>query len=184
MFNDISWTDFIIFIFLVTVAYYVVIILLFFRKEFINLLRGHGRPFRQAEFPQEKEENNSGDSIMGAVRPDAPNHESTPSELLEFGPHQSEDEFEPPTAKQATLQTGSVADLAEEIKSLSQILHDNQSTREEIASLFQSLLERYPHLIGTPAPASINELIVTELNVAPGLNITTGEVENWWPSKE
>ena len=73
----------------------------------------------------------------------------------------------------------SMQNVEEEIDALTQIVSGNN--KEDVVSLFQSLLSRYAQFIGTPYQKEINQIIYNSFKVQSEFQIELSEINSWWP---
>lgn len=176
MFNSISWQEFLNAISIVSVAYYVISILLLYSGEIIQRFKAKGD---NANNPVPKVKEDWG-NVMGGINKDLPKkHEQTvdAQELLVQQPKLNEQS----TENEDSLLIGSVSDLLHEIKVLARVIKENNGSKAEGASMFQSLLANYAHLSTTKYQQSVSLLIHDLCRSECGFEVDLSEVNAWWP---
>ena len=174
MLQSISWQDFLIAVFSFGLLYYIIVAVLFFRNDLMSMLRGHGRPFRQAELPGNEILNN--DELMGKIEREM---ETAPNEQFAIPTSNPDDPTD--LNVRADEVSGVLADLLEEIKSLQSTLQESQPSRQEIKSSFESLLQRHVQFVGTQYQFPISESIANSCTESLHMIFSVSEVMSWWP---
>lgn len=151
MLNNITWTEYIIAVAILTTFYYLYIGLRYFRGDIQNLLAGKQKsqpafiPVQQDAFPKEAFPEQSED-------------------LRETG----EDQFE------------LVGQLIEELKSIIADASRENLEPNEFKPTISQVLKEYPGIEKSPLRGSVNELIVTEWEKNSAVVLTLEEVDVLW----
>lgn len=190
MFNAITWEAFLTTVILLVGGYYFITTFLLYHKEITSWVKSRaGQPQETASSETEViEDKIEGKGILGKVNSDdrlaTPRSSTVSAEDLSFG--SSEDEgtemVKPVTASQPQrdhLIIGSVADLLQEIKTLIQLITEYNSDKAESASLFRTLLLRYPHVKSTEYKEAIS-LYICQAATQFSFTLDLQEANNWW----
>ena len=136
-----------------------------------------------------EDQNDSNESIdlMGKVKYETlvnvPHENAVDSQEIETQPpREAEESIQAKVLSPEALLVGSVADLLEEIKIVLSEL--TTGSKEEIASIFQSLLSRYPQLIGTNYQEEINLFLLDALATHSAYGFELNEIKSWWKQNE
>jgi hypothetical protein len=176
MLHFFTWQQFLVATALFTVAWYVVIILLFFRGKLTAALSGKSKNKQPEKLHREWEEeledspNDEDDLIGKQALPDGISE--VEMHMLGFAPkvrHDDEDSRE--------TQLGIVPDVLEELKTIFHILENENGTAEDFVSLFGLVKARYPRIAGTPNEVPpINDYIRENLP----FDISDDQLANLW----
>ncbi len=180
MFNSISWEQFLTTAALIIGGYYFITALVFYHREIFAWINTKGKPNIQ---PPEREQ--PATNLMGKVQaePVRPIRKQTvEADQLQFGTTTRDDESEQPIVE-TKLVNGSVADLLEEIKTLGDMIAENNSPAEEGIPLFKSLLEHYPNVCESPFREAVTIVIHTTCKDTCHYDLTLSEVKSWWASQ-
>lgn len=139
-----------------TVAWYVTIGLLYFRKE----LSGLRKP-EKLKKDWEEELEDEGD-LMGEAA-GVPGMDTLEMSQISFAPKEQ--------------QLGVIPDILEEFKSILHILERDKGTKTDLISLFALVSGKYPQIKGTANEEAINDYIREHLP----FEITEEELEGLWP---
>ncbi len=184
MFKSISWQEYFYATTIVVGGYYAVSILLLYSKGLIQKFKANRAT------PTRVENENSGglsNNLMGKIRRDQPiekvstHHKTVQAEEISVAieePKKSETQI-----SSDVLLVGSVSDLLQEIKTLSNIISDTKGSKEDGASMFQSLLENYSHLSSTNYQEGINLFLYDQCKSQCAFEIELAEIKTWWPSE-
>ncbi len=171
MLNTISWSEYLTCIALLIAGYYTITGIFYYRADISSR-------FRKKE---ERTDNGVGQapSLMGAIKtgpPKAIRKQLVAADELFISPDQ-----EQLTASDSMI-IGTIADLLEESKVLAKtIAHDN-NTPEEGASLFQSLLQRYPQLNNAAYKDAISISLHHTCKNDAGIEFSLEQINDWWPT--
>ena len=138
---------------LLAVAWYAVVILLFYRDRVKRLFsaRKEPEPLRR-EWDEELGEPDGGEMLMGSTR-EPEGVSSVPMEAFRFAPR-----AEDPDGNR-DIRSGAVPDVLEELKTIFGILEKEGGTKADFISLFALVSAKYPHIKGTPSQQTLNEHI-------------------------
>lgn len=184
MFESISWQEFFTTLAVILGGYYAISVLLLFSSEITHFFKS--KPQSVSESGKQVENTNES-TLMGGVRFERtsqfelPREEVSTAEELQVA--QQEDE-EPITAidlKEESLQSD-FASITIEISSLAEIAA--QSTKEESATLFKTLLSNYPQFIGTPFQQRVSQLICNSFREVKTHAFDLKEVNSWWSESD
>jgi hypothetical protein len=159
IFHQFTWQQFLIAALVLTVAWYVTIGLLYFRKE----LSGLRKPEKlKKDWEEELEDDSSQDDLMGGARA-IPGMETVEMSEISFMPKEQ--------------QLGVIPDILEEFKSILYILERDNGGKAEFISLFGLVSAKYPQIKGSPNQDALNDYIRENLP----FKITEEELEELWP---
>lgn len=179
MLNSISWSVFLTAITLLIAVYYAVSSVLYYRHEISNL-------FRRKNLPDSNIISNrvvADHPLMGTTKPEAPKiirKQSVSTEELLFAPPPIK---ETPTSDSDPIIIGTIADLLQESKDLAKSMAETTTSKEECASLFQALLERYPQLNNSTYKDAISISLFHTCKTELGISCTLEEISSWWPNQ-
>ncbi|MEP2669089.1 MAG: hypothetical protein ABJH04_08845 [Cyclobacteriaceae bacterium] len=185
MFESISWQEYLSTISLLIGGYYLVTTLLLFSSEITNIFKQKQFGTSVGETIQYQNESNGTDDLMGKVRyetlqqQNVPRQEKVEVEQLAFTANEVEEEPIEVFDELEDSRKKSIQNITEEVDALTQIISGNN--KEEVVSLFQSLLSRYAHFIGTPYQKEINQSIYNSFKAQYEFQIEPGEINLWWP---
>ncbi|MBS1554152.1 MAG: hypothetical protein JSU09_04435 [Bacteroidetes bacterium] len=177
MFNAISWEQFLTTASLLVGSYYLITTIIFYHNEILAWVNNRGKTKTTA--PESKP---SLPNLMGKVQPEPirPIRKQTvEADEMNFGPATQDEEVSQPPAD-TKLITGSVADLLQEIKTLAEMIAENNSPQEESIALFKSLLEHYPNVRDSPFREAVTIVIHTTCKDDCHFDIELNEVKQWW----
>lgn len=184
MFSSITWESFLVTVLVLVGGYYCIATLLLYHKEITSFFKQKQTPPSEQEHPTETDEPES-NSLIGSISHEESwlNQRSSlvnTEEIVFDEAESTEIPEEIAESGKQDLLTGSVADLMEEIKTLLQLVKECGSNKEECASLFQPLFQRYPHIKNTSYQAAINRHICEESKSQFSFNIEPLDVRSWW----
>lgn len=175
MFQSISWHEFLTVALIGGIGYYAVSSVVLYSEEIKSFFR-NGR----INLPGSDNTTDQIQNLIGAAKPE-PRAEWEPgSGDLQFAPLKKQEESVSPSNDPDMLLVGSVADLVEEIKTLSK--KTSTVSKEAISSRFKPLLLRYPQLSSTKYRETISLLISDTLKEHSPHSISHQEVDSWWIS--
>ncbi|SKC85152.1 hypothetical protein [Ohtaekwangia koreensis] len=191
MFTSITWEFFVTALVAAIGSYYGITTLLLYHREIIQWIKSSGQqPVAQTESTGIAEPSHA---VMGGIQKESTQElRSSVAAAEEIYADTTDEEPEtvtsPEASSQDTLLIGSVADLLQEVKTLSQLLAEYKSDKAEGESLFRTLLLRYPHLRSTTYRDAINFYIVDAGRQQFSFDLSSSEVNAWWeeerPSKK
>jgi hypothetical protein len=192
MFSSITWEFFTTTLMAAIGSYYAITTLLLYHREIIQRIKSSGQQsVGQAEYTTVEKPSHT---VMGGIQKESTQELRSSigtAEEIYAAPASEEPETvtlpEAETSSHDSLLIGSVADLLQEVKTLSQLLADYKSDKAEGESLFRTLFLRYPHLRSTTYRQAINFYIVDASRSQFSFDLSSSEVNAWWeeerPSK-
>ena len=133
-------------------------------------------------------ERNDPSDLMGKIKYETevnvPREKSVTSEELQFqSSNESEEVIVPVQSNQTdTLLIGTIADLLQEIKALTEVV--STSNKEESVSFFKSLLQRFSKLKGTHYEDAVNVFIYNSYKEQCSFDLQPNEIKSWWVEEE
>lgn len=158
MLAQFTWQQFLVAALILTVVWYIAVVLLYYRKDISKFRpKGNRLPDRLRREWDEELENEFGEepedeTLMGRTR-EPEGVSSVPMEELRFAPKE-----EDPDAYRDT-QLGTVPDVLEELKAIFRILEKEGGTKEDFISLFALVSAKYPKIKDTPNQQALNAYI-------------------------
>lgn len=189
MLNSISWQEFLTCLIVLFGGYYFITILLLYSAEITTFFK----PKPTNEHPAKSSTDiRSATSIMGPAIQDHDAEQTSRTTVsnaqeIAFGSddeHQDEIELARPAHKTGDLLVGTIADVIQDIKAVLNAVADAGHDKDETASLFQALLERYPQLKGTAHQDAITQFICETAATRLPFELNKSEVNAWWYAKE
>jgi hypothetical protein len=182
MLESISWSEFFGFVGLALALYYVIAGLLLYGEEIkAKLIQRRPSIIRSSSDPRQKDTNES-ISLIGALAPQVEQTvlaQTVSSSEIEFRENSQLEAAEPlQTPVENSLAT-TLTGLFEDVNSVAEVITNN--SKEELADMFRTLLERYPHLIGYRD--SLSQFIVNTCSKYCSYSIELQEVNSWWPGQ-
>lgn len=170
MLQHFTWQQFLIAALILSLVWYIAIILLFYRKSLSNFLRGkHNEEASIERLPHawEKElEEEDSDDLMG-------------KQVISEGLHtasMSDFSFTPKEDSAKEQQVGLMADALQELKSIFNILQNEDGNKADFFSLLKLTKAKYPKIGSNPNIHYVNEYIRDHV---PFL-LTKEELEDLW----
>lgn len=176
MFNAISWEQFLTTAGLLIGGYYLITTVIFYHREILAWVNNRGKTKTTA--PESKP---SLPNLMGKIQPEPVRpirKQTVEADEMNFGPATQDEDNQPPA--DTKLITGSVADLLQEIKTLAEMIAENNSPQQESITLFKSLLEHYPNVRDSPFREAVTIVIHTACKDDCHFDIGLNEVKQWW----
>jgi hypothetical protein len=179
MLHYFTWQAFLVAALILTLLWYAVVILLFYRKELNDFLSGNHPPAAKPEplthaWDEDFEDDPLADEETLMGKPVMPEGMSRLS-MAQFG-------FAP-NVKEITIEDddkgtrlGLVPDVLEELKSIFHILEKENGNKEDFISLFGLVSTKYPKIRNTPNQQAINDYIRENLP----FKISDEELDNLW----
>lgn len=185
MLNSISWQEFLTCLIVLFGGYYFITILLLYSPEITAFFKP--KPANTLP-PKSSADNRSATAIMGPAVQDHGAEQTSRTtvsnaEEIAFGSddeHQDEIGLVKPAHKTGDLLVGAVADVIQDIKAVLNAIADAGHDKDETASLFQALLERYPQLKGTAHQDAITQFICETAATCLPFELNRPEVNAWW----
>jgi hypothetical protein len=184
MFNSISWQEFLTTIGVTVGSYYAITTLLLYSEEIKSIFNQKQSKSIESDANEDQKDSNESINLMGTVKYETsvnvPHEKSVGSEEITSQPLiEVEDAIdEVVVSTQDVLVAKSVAELLREIKTIVGEL--SQGNREEITSIYRSLLQNYSHLIGTNYQEEISLFINDCLSTNASHSFTLHEINSWW----
>ena len=184
MFNSISWQEFLSTIGLIVGGYYAITTLLLYSEEIKTIFKQKERKSIETDASDDQNDSNESVDLMGTIKYETsvnvPHEKSVESEEINTQPLKEVEEPIDQVAaiSQDVLITKSVAALLREIKTI--VTELSQASREEITTIYRSLLQNYPHLIGTNYQEEISLFIKDALSTNATHSFTLDEIKSWW----
>ncbi|MBS1681584.1 MAG: hypothetical protein OJF59_001826 [Cytophagales bacterium] len=187
MFNSISWQEFLTTLAVAAGSYYVITALLLFSGEIKSIFTQKQSNAIDSEELEDQNDSNESIDLMGKVKYETlvnvPHENIVDTEEVKTQPpREAEEPIEAKVLSPEGLLVGSVADLLEEIKIILNEL--TTGSREEIISIFQSLLSRYPQLVGTNYQEEISLFLSDALATHTTHGFKPNEIKKWWKENE
>jgi hypothetical protein len=173
MLHQFTWQQFLIATLIFTLAWYVVVILLFYRHKIAAILSGKSALYQperlQRDWEEELEDYPEDEELIGKqALPDGVSE--VEMHMLGFAPKvHDENEYR-------DTQLGIVPDVLEELKTIFHILENENGKVEDFISLFSLVKAKYPRVRNTPNEAAINEYIRENLP----FEISGEELDSLW----
>ena len=195
MFNAITWEAFLTTTILLVGGYYFITTFLLYHKEISNWVKSRTAhsPENSSSVPDVIEESTDNKGILGRINSDnrlaTPRTSTVSAEELSFGESEGEvtEMVKPVTASRPQsdhMIIGSVADLLQEIKTLIQLIIEYNSDKAESASLFRTLLLRYPHVKSTEYKDAISLYICQAATTQFSFTLDLQEANDWWEDEK
>lgn len=163
MLNSISWTDYLVFIVLLLIAYYLFVALKFYSFELSSLLKGK-RP-----------------SVAFAT-------ETAADEVIDGSKHFQDNQVElfptynryAPQAQETDDTFQKVEELTDKLKKVIEDAASNKTIKEEFILSLQLVLKKYHFLKGSPFLVAINNLIASECDKYNFIQLSADERVMLW----
>jgi hypothetical protein len=188
MFNSISWQDFLIVIVVAISSYYIITSLLLYSGEITHIFKQKESKQIDSSTQDDQNSSNEPNDLMGKIKYETevnvPRKKSVTSEELQFqSSNESEEVIVPVQSNQTdTLLIGTIADLLQEIKALTEVV--STSNKEESVSFFKSLLQRFSKLKGTHYEDAVNMFIYNSCKEQCSFDLQPNEIKSWWIAEE
>lgn len=197
MFSAISWETFISTVGGLVGGYYLLTVFLLYHREITSWVKSHGGHSQtNIPTPQPIEHQRSSkavNSILGNINTDerivTPRTSSIDAEDLSFAATSENDGevVNPVSVSRAQydhLIIGSVADLLQEIKTVIQLITECDSDKVESASLFRTLLQRYPNIKSSDYRDAISLYICQAAQAQFSFTLELQEALSWWEDEK
>ena len=155
MIKTISWNEFLTFTGLLIAAYYVVIIMLYYRKECLDILSNRGK----LVLPESTQKQNIGVPVSDIAGIHSVHQSNADSTLMPV-----------------------VHELMEELNQVITIAGKKQYAKEELIFSIQQVLHNYAQLKSTTFQTSINNYIEAEIIDHCSIHLSAGEMHSLWMS--
>lgn len=181
MFSNISWQLFFTAIFVVIVLYYLFVGIVYFPKEILTFLLGKRNQVQPSIVGSPQTQDRQFTNIIGQSRDEQTNDDQY---LNKF---QSTTNFpaieEEPSQQPADITLiESVSNLMEGIKTLFRVIKDAEGNKNDVVSLFPSLMDQYILIADSKYRYSINAYIYEICTEEYKYEITMQEVNALWPA--
>lgn len=175
MLHQFTWQQFLIAALILTLVWYIAIILLYYRTKILDLFSQKSK-YKQPEklkreWEEELEEDDNNDLIGRQAVPEGISE--VEMHMLGFAPIIKK-ETNPEDDKDTQL--GLIPDVLEELKGIFRILEKENGDKEDFISLFKLVSSKYPKIKDTPNQSSLNEHIRENLP----FHISDEELANLW----
>lgn len=173
MLNSISWSEFLTFAALLIAVYYAITVTTYYRTEITAWFRKKEQPINNkvGQFS----------TLMGATKPE-------PSILILKQLISAEDllvnaapEEELHSASDPII-IGTIADLLQESKILAKTIAQNNTSSDECAALFHSMLQHYPQLNNSTYKNPISISLYHTCKNEAGIEYSLEQINTWWPT--
>lgn len=192
MFSSITWELFLTTACVIIGSYYGITTLLLYHREITQWIKSRGQQPVVKATPTTVSASPFG--VMGNIQEASTqalrSSVGTASEINVAESDEQPDTVYSPEASSSEehLLIGSIADLLQEVKTVSQLIAECKSDKAEGESLFRTLLLRYPHLRSTTYREAINFYILDAARNQFSFDLSSSEVNTWWeeerPSKK
>jgi hypothetical protein len=161
MLKHFTWQQFLVAALVLSIIWYTVVILLFYRQRVHDYLNGNSKDSKTPEplghaWDEEFEEEplSDDDDLMG--RSALPEGMSNLS-MAQFGfaPRVSDEDLDENRERQQSV----VPDVLEELKSIFHVLETQQGTKQDFISLFELVSAKYANIKGTANQPALNDYI-------------------------
>lgn len=188
MLESISWQEFISTITLLIGGYYLITVLLLYGGEISHFFKQKTLRSSGTETKSRQNDLNESGDLMGRVRYESraaqtdPRADTTNAEDIHVAltPEEEEAIFVVDPAEEQLR--NHVASIQLEISSLIQVIP--QRGKEEIISLFKTLLSNYPQFLGTTYQEKVSGFIHQACKEAGPHHFEPGEISSWWAESE
>jgi hypothetical protein len=161
MLKHFTWQQFLVAALVLSIIWYTVVILLFYRGKIQDYLNGKSKDNKPPEplghaWDEELEDEplNDEDDLMGkSALPEGMSNLSVAQ--FGFAPRVSDKDLDESRQRQQSV----VPDVLEELKSIFHILETQQGTKEDFISLFGLVSAKYPNIKGTSNEQALNDHI-------------------------
>jgi hypothetical protein len=189
MLHAISWNQFLAIVALSLLAYYIIILLVYYRQDLLariqtkpDLIPAGTTNHAATEYTQSSSHLMGPTQVLPLSDATAIQTQSASSTAPQYSVLAAEEitVAAPPPATAEVLLLGTVADLLEEIKALVAIIAEHQGEKAESLPLFGALFARYPQLEGTPYQDAITLYLFDACKGTPTLEVSVAELRDLW----
>jgi hypothetical protein len=187
MLHQISWFTYGVGVISITIIYYLLVSLSFYRTEIrttFHQLTGK----RLAPSPAGTGDFQIPDySIMGQAQPEPV--EFVAADELSFAPAELPDNEEPEVAPPNVLPGDNhlISDFSEmvsEAKTLIRVINESSESKENFEMLFRLIIQKYRDLRGTPYQEQINEFLLNEGAPEFPFPLDLSDLNNYWTAEK
>lgn len=170
MLQQFTWQQFLIAALILTLIWYLLIFVLFYRHKITVLFSKQQQPERlQREWEEELQDEPEEETLMGRPR-QAEGLSSVSMDAFRFAPKNVNNE------QNQERRMGIVPDVLEDLKSIFQILEKEEGTKQDFISLFTLVSSKYPQIKGTSSQQALNDHIRENLP----FEISQQELDRLW----
>ena len=170
MLKSISWQEFLTVISILSVVYYSVLGLIYYRAEIRNLLSGRGKV--KASSPSDSTKRST--SLIGQIKEEEEIDEDEEQGRL------SSDQIHPVENNPQDALLGAVADLLKDLKEIIDSIGANKTDKGECLVLIKAIFSRYSQLAGTKYQPSINLFLYENAVDQFPFDLPLEEINNLW----
>jgi len=171
MLQQFTWQQFLVATLILTIVWYVGVILIYYPKQLKALLGGKSKSIETGE-PLD----HHWDKKVDVLDDDAGSELLGKSKLPEGMSKVSIDEISFVSDDDKQERLGVVSDVLEEIKTIFGILAKEDGNKQDFLNLMSAVRENYPGIVSSPNLHRINEFISDHAS----FHITTQELEQLW----
>jgi hypothetical protein len=186
MFSSITWELFLTTACVIIGSYYGITTLLLYHREITQWIKSRGQQRVVKTATASSTVPASPFAVMGNIQEESTQAlRSSTGSAAEINVAASDEEPDTVHSPEALsseehLLIGSIADLLQEVKTVSQLIAECKSDKAEGESLFRTLLLRYPHLRSTTYREAINFYILDATRNQFSFDLSSSEVNAWW----
>lgn len=171
MLQQFSWQQFLVAIMVLTLIWYLAVMLIFYRKELKAFLKGSSpKPSNQEPLPHHWD--NYVDELPNGATDDLMGKSKLPEGVAVI--EMEELHFSEPANQ--TEKLGLVSDVVEEIKLIFKILDQEDGNKQDFLKLIEEVKIRYPKIASSSSIPQINDFIQSNAT----FQISLQELENLW----
>ena len=171
MLQQFSWQQFLVAIAVLTLIWYLAVILIYYRKELKAFLKGNpSEQSNQEPLPHNWDE--YVDDLPDETEDDVMGRSKLPEGVSVMD--MEELQFSEPDSKVEKL--GLVSDVIEEIKLIFKILGQEDGTKQDFLKLIEEVKIRYPKIASSSSLPQINDFILSNAS----FHLSPEELENLW----
>lgn len=171
MLQQFTWQQFLVATLVLTIVWYIGVILIYYPKELKTILSGKSKP-NEADQPLDHNWDKNVDILNSDDEPELMGKSKLPDGMSKVSI--DEVSFVSDDEKQDRL--GLVSDVLEEIKIIFGILAKEDGNKNDFLNLVAAVRENYPGITSDPNLHRINEFIIDHAS----FHITTKELEDIW----
>lgn len=171
MLQQFSWQQFLVAIAVLTLIWYVAVILIFYRKELKAFFKGKP-PEQPNHDPLPHSWDNYVDDLPDETKDDLMGKSKLPEGVSIID--MEELQFSEPDSKVEKL--GLVSDVIEEIKLIFKILGQEDGNKQDFLKLMAEVKSRYPKISSSSSLPQINEFILSNAS----FHLSPQELEDLW----
>lgn len=180
MLHQFTWQQFLIAALILTLVWYIAIIMLYYRSKLLDLFSARSKLKQSEKLKREWEEELEEDDTSEEENDDLIGTQAVPEgvsevemHMLGFAPKVKKEEI--PEDDRDT-QLGLIPDVLEELKGIFRIVEKENDNKEYFISLFALITAKYPEIKGTTNQPALNDYIRENLS----FSISDEELDNLW----